>query len=133
MIDDLKSIPPRAGTTPVRKTPRSQKPKLLQLPGLIAIGLYMLLLAVAVTIDVARNPAQKVLLVFAVFFIAAGAGLMMLRRWAWALTLAAAAMLSGLFLWMYVGNHTFPYLAYGLLNLVIFLYLVRTDVREKLL
>jgi hypothetical protein len=53
-------------------------------------------------------------------------------RWAWALTLAAVALSAGSFLWGYSTQHAFPSLVQGLLNLVFFLYLVRTDVREQL-
>jgi uncharacterized membrane protein (DUF2068 family) len=92
----------------------------------------MFVLAVAVMIDVAKNPSQRLLLAFAVLFVAAGLGLLKLLRWAWALTLAAVATLAGLFLWNYTNQHLIASLAYGLLNLVIFLYLVRTDIRNKL-
>lgn len=132
MTADFKTNAPGTGKPPVRITPTSQPPKLLHLPGLVAIGLYMLLRAVAVIIDVAKNPPQRLLLAFAVLFIAAGLGLMLLLRWAWALTLAAVAMLAGLFLYTFSVEHSFPSLAQGLINLVIFLYLVRTEVRNKL-
>ena len=69
---------------------------------------------------------------FPVLFIAAGLGLLKLFRWAWALTLAAVAMFAGLFLLDYTNRHLLASLAYGLLNLVIFLYLVRTEIRNKL-
>jgi hypothetical protein len=132
MTEAFKTIPPGAGRPPVRVAPKSpQKPKLLQSPGIVAISLYMLLLAVAVVIDVAKNPSQRLLLVFAVLFIAAGLGLLKLLRWAWTLTLAAVAMLAGLFLWNYTNQHLLVPLAYGLLNLIIFLYLVRTEIRNK--
>jgi uncharacterized membrane protein (DUF2068 family) len=67
-----------------------------------------------------------------VFFIAGALGLLLLLRWAWALTLAAVALMSGLSIWEFTTLHTRPALVWGLLNLVLFLYLVRSDVREKL-
>jgi hypothetical protein len=57
---------------------------------------------------------------------------MMLLRWAWALTLAAVALLAGWFFWACVSQHVASFLLQGLLNLVCFLYLVRTEVRTKL-
>jgi len=132
MTDQFKRNTPGPGKPPVRSTPKLQRPKLLRSPGIAAISLYMFVLAVAVMIDVAKNPSQRLLLAFAVLFVAAGLGLLKLLRWAWALTLAAVATLAGLFLWNYTNQHLIASLAYGLLNLVIFLYLVRTDIRNKL-
>jgi len=56
----------------------------------------------------------------------------MLFRWAWALALAAVFLLAGYNLWFFSTQHQLPALVQGLLNLVFFLYLVRTEVRERL-
>ncbi len=119
------------GKPPIPGALKSQKPKLLQIPGIVAISLYMLLLALEVILFVARGKFSPIFLLFSVLFIAAGLGLLKLLRWAWALTLAAVAMLAGLFLWNYTNQHLVVPLAYGLLNLIIFLYLVRTEIRNK--
>ncbi len=132
MTEAFKTIPPGAGKPSLRVAPKSQKPKLLHLPGLVASSLYMLLLAFTVILGVAKGHFPPLCLVFPVVFIAAGLGLLKLFRWAWTLTLAAVAMLSGLFLWNYTNQHLLPSLVQGLVNLVIFLYLVRTDIRKKL-
>ncbi len=102
------------------------------LPGLAAISLYMFVLAGINTLGVASGQARPALLIFSALFITAGLGLLMLFRWAWALTLAAMVLLVALFLWKFAASHDFPYAVQGLLNLVFFLYLVRTEVREKL-
>ncbi len=112
-----------------RKLPLSS---LLKLPGLIAISLYMLLLAGVTVVSVVAQRTGFIYLVFSVFFIAGALGLLLLLRWAWALTLAAVAILSGSFLWGFSVQHSYSSLVQGLLNLLFFLYLVRTDVREKL-
>jgi xanthine/uracil permease len=132
MTEASKTIPPGPGKSPVRIAPKSKKPELLQSPGIVAASLYMLLLAFTIILGVARGHFPPICLVFPVFFIAAGLGLLKLFRWAWTLTLAAVAMLSGLFFWVHLADHAFPSLAQGLVNLVIFLYLVRTDIRNKL-
>jgi hypothetical protein len=110
----------------------SQKPQLLKLPGLIAISLYMLLLSGVTVVSVMNHRAGVLYLIFSVLFIAGALGLLLLLRWAWALTLAAVALLSGSFLWGFSLQHSYPSLVQGLLNLLFFLYLVRSDVREKL-
>jgi uncharacterized membrane protein (DUF2068 family) len=92
----------------------------------------MLLLSGTAIVAVAKGKYPPVYLIFAALFITGALGLLLLFRWAWALTLAAVAILSGLSLWSYTSQHVFPALVQGLLNLIIFLYLVRGDVREKL-
>jgi uncharacterized membrane protein (DUF2068 family) len=98
----------------------------------VAVGIYMLLLAFTIIIGVARGHFPPLYLVFPVLFIAAGLGLLKLFRWAWTLTLAAVVMLAGFFLWNYASQHQPVTLMQGLVNLVIFLYLVRTEIRSKL-
>lgn len=119
-------------TAPPHARGKSHKPSLLKLPGLIAISLYMLLLSGSAIVSVVEGKYPRIYLIFAVLFITGALGLLMLFRWAWALTLAAVAILSGLSLWTYTSQHAAPALVQGLLNLIIFLYLVRGDVREKL-
>ena len=117
---------------PLHARGRSQKPSLLKLPGLIAISLYMLLLSGVTVVSVVNGRAGMVYLVFSVLFVAGALGLLLLLRWAWALTLAAVAILSGSFLWEFSLQHLYPSLLQGVLNLFFFLYLVRGDVRAKL-
>jgi hypothetical protein len=109
---------------------------LLQLPGLAAISLYLLVLAGVIIVGVvggARGPYYPpIFLIFAALFIAASAGLLLLLRWAWALTLAAVFLLVVYNLWIFATLHQGAALVQGLLNLVFFLYLVRPEVRERL-
>jgi hypothetical protein len=105
---------------------------LLRLPGLAAIGFYMLILAVVNVLAVASGQFQPLYLVLSAVFIAAVLGLLLLLRWAWALTLAAVVLLMCLFAWKFSLQHDFPFIVQGLLNLVFFLYLVRPEVRSKL-
>jgi len=124
--------PAPAGVKPV---PAEAKTTILQLPGLAAISLYMLLLAVVIVFGVVSGGHYPPLfLVFSAVFIAASAGLMKLFRWAWALTLAAVLLLAIYNLWLFASRHAAGAgLVQGLLNLVFFLYLVRPEVREKLI
>ena len=105
---------------------------LLPLPALAAISIYMLVLAGLNALGVATGQVQPVYLVFSAAFMAAAAGLLLLFRWAWALTLAAMVLLAGLFLWRFAAQHELAFLVQGLLNLVFFLYLIRIEVRSKL-
>jgi hypothetical protein len=113
-----------------------QKPlrnELLPLPGLAAISLYLLGLAGVIILGVVGGRHYPLLfLIFAAGFIAASGGLMRLKRWAWALALGAVLLLATYDLWIFFYQHELPALVQGLLNVVFFLYLVRTEVRVKL-
>ena len=108
------------------------KPALLLLPGLAAIALYLLLLAIVIVIGVVESKYPRAFIVLPVFLFASAGGLMMLFRWAWSLALAAVLLLSCYNLWIFTRLHAGVALIQGLLNLVFFFYLVRTEVREKL-
>lgn len=105
---------------------------IFRFPALGAISLYMLILAGVVILGVVTRHFPLLYLIFPALFIAAGLGLLMLFRWAWALTLAAVVMLIGLFLFQFSRTHVPSALGQGLLNVVFFLYLVRTEVRDSL-
>ena len=101
------------------------KRELLPLPGLAAISLYLLLLAVVIIVGAVGGHYPPLFLVLPVFLFAACGGLLMLFRWAWAMALAAVLMLGGYNVWIFTRQHVFPALIQGLLNLVFFFYLVR--------
>ncbi|MFY9853367.1 MAG: hypothetical protein WAK26_05765 [Terracidiphilus sp.] len=116
-----------------QKDEKIKTTELLPLPALAAISVYLLALAVVITIGVVSGRHYPPLfLVLAAGFIAAAAGLLLLLRWAWALALGAVFLLAVYNLWFFASQHQLPALVQGLLNLVFFLYLVRTEVREKL-
>jgi hypothetical protein len=132
MSTDANTSTSAPGLAPEPTGRKSQLSSLLKLPGLIAISLYMLLLAGVTVVSVVEQRTGFIYLVFSVLFISGALGLLLLLRWAWALTLAGVAILSGSFLWGFSVQHSYSSLVQGLLNLFFFLYLVRTDVREKL-
>lgn len=112
--------------------PNTATGELTRLPGLIAIGLYMVLLAGTVILGVAMKQFPLLYLIFPALFIAAGLGLLMLFRWAWSLTLAAVGLLMSLFFYQFATRHAGFALVQGLLNCVFFFYLVRAEVRARL-
>jgi hypothetical protein len=127
---------PDAGPDPGKAADVAENPGrvrgLRMLPGLAAISLYMMVLAGMNILGVAMGQTPPAFLVFSALFIAAGLGLLLLLRWAWALTLGAVVLLVALFVLKFAASHDFPFAIQGLLNLVFFLYLVRIEVREKL-
>jgi len=102
------------------------------LPGLLAIGLYLLVLAGVIILGVVGRHYPAIFLLVAAAFLTASAGLILLLRWAWAGALAAVFLLACYNLWIFGAQREAPALVQGLLNLVFFLYLVRAEVREKL-
>jgi hypothetical protein len=103
------------------------------LPGLAAISLYLMLLSGVIILGVVSGGHYpRVYLVFAAVFMAASAGLILLFRWAWALALGAVFLLAVYNLWIFATEQQTPGLVQGLLNMVFFLYLVRTEVRLRL-
>ena len=126
--DDHPVVPATAdagGPSPTKAFP-------FPLPGLVAISLYLLLLSVVIVIGAVGGHYPKLFLLLPVFLLASCGGLLMLFRWAWVMALAAVLLLSGYNLWVFAQWHLAPSLIQGLLNLVFFLYLIRTEVREKL-
>ncbi len=120
--------PPRDG----KRLLPGMEGKQLPPPGLAAIALYLLVLAAVIIPNVVERHYPAFYLVFSVLFISASAGLLLLLRWAWALALSAVFLLTLYYLWVSTSLHRAGALVEGLLNLVFFLYLVRTEVRNKL-
>ena len=104
----------------------------LPLPGMVAIGLYMLVLAAAVTLGVVSRYIALPFLILAPLFVTASFGLLRMFRWAWALTLAAVFLLMTYNLWIFFEQKQGAGAIQGVLNLIFFLYLVRVDVRSRL-
>ena len=108
------------------------KGELLPLPGLAAISLYLLALAVVIVVGAVGGHYPALFVLLPVFLFAACGGLLMRFRWGWAMALSAVLMLGGYNLWIFARQHMMPALIQGLLNMVFFFYLVRPEVREKL-
>jgi hypothetical protein len=137
MTDEAQSSPP--GQTPEAASPTpdaapaTSRREILPLPGLAAIALYMFILAGVIIFGVVSGRRYPPLfLIFSALFFTASGGLMMLFRWAWAMTLAAVLLLAGYNMWIAFSLHQPPAAVQALLNFVFFLYLIRPEVREKL-
>ena len=124
--------PSQSGLNEVPATPPEPQHPLLTLPGLMAISLYLLVLAGVIILGVAEHHYPILFLILAAAFFTASAGLILLLRWAWAGALAAVFLLACYNLWIFGSLHTAPAFVQGALNLVFFLYLVRAEVRTKL-
>lgn len=105
---------------------------LARVPAVIVISLYMFLLAGMNVVSVTKGLTRPASLIFSAVFFASAMGLLMLFRWAWTLTLAAVVLLSGLFFYRFTIQHDLASIMQGGLNLIVFFYLVRPEVRANL-
>lgn len=105
-----------------------QKP----LPGVAAIGLYMFLLCILGLLGVTQSKLPHFVLLFCVAFAAAGQGLILQRRWGWALALATVLLSSSYQMWRVAAYHELPMLGMAVVNLLLFLYLIRPEVRLRM-
>jgi hypothetical protein len=123
-------VPAAEAQTAASISPRRD---MMPLPGLVAICFYMFILAGVIIFGVVSGRHYPpVFLIFSALFFAASGGLLMLFRWAWAMTLAAVLLLAGYNMWIAVSFHQIPSVVQSPLNLIFFLYLIRPEVRERL-
>ncbi len=107
------------------------------LPGVAGICMFMLVLTL-VNAFAALNGRFGVgggkygVLALCTLLAAGVFGLLRLRRWGWALVLGGCLTLSLGNLFVFEKTHAGPFLLQGLFALVFFLYLVRTEVRDRL-
>jgi hypothetical protein len=109
----------------------------LPLPGMAAISLWMLGLALMGVVGVlnghyGKGGSRAAVLILCSLFAAAGLGLIQLRRWGWALTLGAAFLCVCFGCYSLFRFHQTQWIVMVGVNLVFFLYLVRPEVTGRL-
>jgi hypothetical protein len=107
------------------------------LPGVAGISLFMLVLTLvnafaALTGKFGGGSAKYGVLALCTLLAAGVFGLLRLRRWGWALVLGGCLTLCLGNLFLFQKTRELPYLVQGLFALLFFLYLVRTEVRDRL-
>jgi hypothetical protein len=107
------------------------------LPGMAAISLFMLGLALVGVYGVmtGRYPSGRdkiTVLILSSVFAVGGFGLMRMRRWGWALGLAASFCSMCFESYILFRFHQPQGLIWSVINLVFFLYLVRPEVTGRL-
>ena len=107
------------------------------LPGVAGICMFMLLITTINAFAALRGifgtgRAKYGMLAICTFMAAGILGLLRLKRWGWALVLAGCLILFLGNVFYFRQTHAPPFLVQGLFALVFFLYLVRTEVRERL-
>lgn len=106
--------------------------KQLPLPGMAAVALYMLAISAVIALGVVHHHIPAVFLVVSLLTACASFGLLRLHRWGWALSLAATFLLTVYQFYILLRLHQPSAGIMGALNLLLFLYLVRPEVMERL-
>jgi uncharacterized membrane protein (DUF2068 family) len=106
-------------------------------PGVVAIAMWMLLEATIGVVGVLTNhfasPGARIaVLAVSTLLALAGLGLFKMRRWGWALALAAAFLTSSYGIYIILRFHQNNYWVMTLANFVFFFYLVRPEILRRL-
>jgi hypothetical protein len=107
------------------------------LPGMALIGLYLLVLSMINAFAAAAGkygggPAKYSILAICTLLAIGIFGLLKLLRWGWAIVTAGCLLMAAGYFYGFHRTHIAPYIVQGLFALVFFLYLSRTEVRERL-
>jgi Predicted membrane protein (DUF2127) len=106
--------------------------KTLPLPGMAGIALYMLAISTVIAFGVIGRHMPALLLIISGLTACASFGLLRQQRWGWALSLAATFLLMIYQFYIFFRLHQGQAAFMGVLNLILFLYLVRPEVMERL-
>jgi hypothetical protein len=107
------------------------------LPGVALIGMYLLVLAMLNAFAAARGSfgtggAKYTILGICTLLVVGIFGLLRLLRWGWAIVSAGCVLMAAGYFYGFHRTHIAPYIVQGLFALVFFLYLSRTEVRDRL-
>jgi len=107
------------------------------LPGIAMIGVWMLVVALFGVFGALNGKfpgpyANYAVLMICTMIVAGVFGMLMLRRWGWALVLGAVVLASGAYLYNALQMHILPLYIMAGLHLFFFLYLIRPEVRERM-
>lgn len=122
------------GSVPPQGT-ESAGPRML--PGMAMIAVFMLFIALANAVNVlAHRTATRASAVYSILFVSTMIvigvfGFLRLRRWGWALLLGGCFFYSLGNVVLFFQTHQPGYLLPAAFSMVFFLYLVRTEIRER--
>jgi hypothetical protein len=119
-------------------TPKPPVPKGKMLPGIAGIALFLLFLTLMNVLGALQNAfgtgAGKIgVLILCSMLVAGIFGLLRMTRWGWAITCGGAVLLASGYFYAFSLSHVAFYLVQGFFMLAFFLYLVRPEVRDRML
>ncbi len=107
------------------------------LPGMAVIGMYLLVFSMLNAFAAMRNVFGIGSVKYSIFGVCSLMlvgifGMLRLRRWGWAIVSAGCVLMAAGYFYGFHASRHLPYIIQGLFALVFFLYLSRTEVRERL-
>ena len=107
------------------------------LPGVAGISLFLLLVSLINVFAVLRGvtgtgPAKYGILALCTLLVAGLFGLLRMRRWGYSIVLAGCLLLSAGYFYVFSRTHILPWIVEGFFALLFFLYLVRPEVRDRM-
>lgn len=116
---------------------REKRDPAAKLPGVAAISFWMLLESLIGVMGVlshhfATHAARLSVLAVSTLLALAGLGLLRMRRWGWALSLAAAFLTSSYGVYVILRTHQQDYWVMTIVNFIFFFYLVRPEILRRL-
>lgn len=116
---------------------RQQRDPAARFPGVVAIAVWMLLESLigvfgALTSHFNTQASRITVLAVTTLLALAGLGLLRMKRWGWALALAAAFLTSTYGIYVILRYHQNNYWVMTLANFVFFFYLVRPEILRRL-
>ncbi len=129
----MSNLPAMPETTPKPPIPRGK-----MLPGVAGIAMFLLFLTLVNVLGALQNAfgtgAGKYGVLGLCTMLGVGLfGLLRMRRFGWAMVAGACVVLTAGYFYGFRLTHSPGYLVQGLLVLVFFLYLIRPDVRDRML
>jgi phosphoglycerol transferase MdoB-like AlkP superfamily enzyme len=119
-------------------TDMTKAPKGKMLPGIAGIGIFLLLMTLlnvfaALSSRFGAGAGRLSILALSTLLVAGILGLFKMRRWGHAIVLAGTLLLSAGYFYLFAHVHQLPLLLQGFFMLLFFLYLVRPEVRDRML
>ena len=108
------------------------------LPGIAGIGIFLLLMTLlnvfaALSNRFGAGAGKTAILALCTLLVAGVFGLFRMRRWGHAIVLAGTLLLSASYFYLFAHVHELPFILQGFFMLLFFLYLVRPEVRDRML
>ncbi len=115
---------------------QAEKGKML--PGIAGIAIFLLVLTLLNVFAALRNTfgsgGNKIaILALCTLLVVGLLGLLRMRRWGHAIVLAGTLLLSASYFYLFSRVHELPFILQGFFMLLFFLYLVRPEVRDRML
>lgn len=124
-------------TTQREDLPGGSAVKGKMLPGVAGIAMFLLFLTLINVFGALHNAfgttvGKYGVLLLCSMLVAGLFGLLRMRRWGWSLVLAGCTLLTAGYLYVFTVVHQPFYLVQGFFMLLFFLYLVRPEVRDRM-